>query len=146
MKKNIKKIVFFTIILLLNIVIIDFVHAETYNNYTSSVVSCGEDLVKNIPSLFPKTISIIYNLIQIVVPILLVVFGSIDLVKGIVAQKEDDIKNGQRMFVKRLIVAAIIFFVFVGVKMIISFVADNNSNRIIDCTDCFIRNKCTSKE
>ena len=142
MKNNAKKIFIFSIFLLFNIVFIDIINAETYNNYSDSVVSCGNNLIKNIPSLLPFVISIVYNLIQIVVPIVLVVFGTIDLLKGVAAQKEDEIKSGQKMFIKRLIVAAIIFFVFVAVKLFISFVADSNGNRIIDCAECFIKNSC----
>lgn len=145
MKKKDKKTFIFVIILLFNLVFVDIVQAETYNNYSNSIVSCGNNLINNIPSLIPLVISIVYNLIQIVVPIVLVIFGTIDLVKGLAAQKEDEIKNGQKMFVKRLITSAIIFFVFVGVKLLISFVADNG-NDIIECAECFIKNDCKSSE
>ena len=68
--------------------------------------------------------------------------GTLDLFKGITAQKEDEMKKGQQMFVKRLIAAALIFFVFVIVKVIISFVADGSSVAIMECAECFINNNC----
>ena len=121
--------------------------ADTYENYDpNAIVSCGEKLMDNIPSLFPKIISIAYKVIQVAVPVVLVIVGSLDLFKGISAQKEDDIKKGQQIFIKRLIAAAIIFFVFAIVKIVISFAADGTGSKIIDCAQCFIENKCEAPE
>lgn len=118
--------------------------AETYPNFQNSVVSCGN--ITNIPSKIPQIISIGVIIIQIAVPVLLVIFGMLDLFKGIMAQKEDEIKKGQQIFIKRLISGALVFFVFVIVKVVISFAADNASANIIDCMDCFISNKCKTKK
>ena len=41
-------------------------------------------------------------LLKIVIPILLIIFGMLDLGKAVVASKEDEIKKGQQMFVKRI--------------------------------------------
>lgn len=144
MNKFRKKMFFVNLILLLNVIFVDNIVAETYNNYSDSVVSCGSNLMSNIPSLIPRVISIIYTIIQVVVPIVLVIFGMLDLFKGITAGKEDDIKKGQTILIKRLITAAIVFFVFVFIKLLISFVADSNGNRIIECAECFIKNSCSS--
>ncbi|MDD2377915.1 MAG: hypothetical protein PHD10_00760 [Bacilli bacterium] len=65
-------------------------------------------------------------IIQIGVPILLVIWGMLDLGKAVVAQKEDEIKKGQQTFVKRLIAAAIVFFVIVIVKFVVSLVAGDD--------------------
>jgi len=99
-------------------------------------VRCG--LVTNIPSKIPELTSMAFDIIQIIVPILLVLMGSIDLFKGITAQKDEDIKKGQRLFIKRLVVAAIIFFVVVVVKFFVSIVADASSADAIECIDCFM--------
>lgn len=139
MKKKIKFIAFFAII---NCLFLDFVSAETYNNFTSSYTSCGNGYLKKIPTAIPATISIIYTAIQIAVPIVLVIFGMIDLFKGITASKEEEMKKGRQMFIKRLVLAALIFFIFVGVKLLVSFLADDNSSKILSCTECFIRNSC----
>lgn len=140
-----KKILIFAILILLLFVSARPALAETYDNYDKSgLVSCGEGetRIEKIPSLIPKVVSIAYTMIQIAVPIVLVVVGSLDLFKGISAQKEDEIKKGQQIFIKRLVSAAFVFFVFVIVKVVISFVADGSSNSIIDCAQCFIENEC----
>lgn len=136
-----KKMFFMIIITIILLVVISPVFAETYNNYDkNAIVACGEGMISNIPALIPKVISVAYIIIQIAVPVVLVIMGSLDLVKGLTAQKEDDIKKGQQMFVKRLIAAAFIFFVFAIVKLVISFVADEA--KIMNCAECFIRNDC----
>ena len=104
-------------------------------------VSCGN--VTGIPERIPALTSDIVTILQIAVPIILVIMGSIDLLKGVVAQKEDEIKKGQKILIKRLIVAALIFFIVVIVKFVVSIVADNtNTNNIVECIDCFISKDC----
>ena len=138
-----KKMLIMFMFLLAIFVRVDGVFAETYENIDKdAVVSCGNGMIDTIPSLIPKVASIAYTVIQIAVPIVLIIMGSLDLFKGIIAQKEDEIKKGQQMLIKRLIVAAIVFFVFVIVKAVISLVGDTNSNRILDCAECFINNDC----
>lgn len=86
----------------------------------------------------PDVVHTIVLIIQIAVPILLVIFGMIDLMKGIMAQKEDEIKKGQQTFIKRLIAAAIVFFVIAIVKLLISFVASDEDGDIMNCFNAFI--------
>ncbi len=138
MNKISKKIMFFSLI---NLIFIDIVRAETYNNYSDTSVSCGS--LGNIPSALPKVTSIIYNIIRIGVPILLVIFGMIDLVKGIMASKEDEMKKGQQIFIKRLVAGVLIFFVFTIVKFVISLASDDSPS-LISCTECLILNDCVT--
>ena len=91
----------------------------------------------------PDLISLIIKIIWVAVPILLVVFGSIDLVKGLTAQKEDEIKKGQQTFVKRLIAGVIVFFVIAIVKLVVSAVAHNND--IMTCACYFIEGSSSGK-
>jgi len=102
----------------------------------------GEGSFKDIPAKIPELTSYIIKLIQVLVPVILVIFGSIDLFKGITAGKEDEIKKGQQIFIKRLVVGVIIFLVVIIVKFFISIVADANKSNIADCIDCFISNDC----
>ncbi len=90
-----------------------------------------------------NTVHTIITVIKVAIPVLLVIFGMLDLFKGITAQKEDEIKKGQQIFVKRLISAAVVFFVFSIVQLIVSFVSDDEG--IMTCASCFINgaNKTT---
>ena len=76
--------------------------------------------------------------IQVVVPVLLVIFGSIDFVKAMTSQKEEEIKKGQQTFIKRLIAGVLVFFIIAIVKLVISFAAGNDNKSIINCANCFL--------
>lgn len=94
----------------------------------------------------PYLVHLIIQLIKIVVPILLIVFGMLDLGKAVMAQKEDEIKKGQQTFVKRLIAAILVFLVVFIVQLVIGLVApDNNGNddnsNMWNCVNCLINGK-----
>ena len=75
--------------------------------------------------------------IQIAVPIILVIMGTIDLAKGVIAQKDDEIAAGRKTFIKRLITGALVFFVFAIVKLVISMTGNQNGT-LMSCAKCFI--------
>lgn len=94
----------------------------------------------------PKIISSVIIVMQIMAPVLLVIFGSIDLVKGVASQKEDEIKKGQQVLIKRTIAAVLVFFVIAIVKFGISLFAKNSNGGLMSCVECFIKmpsgNRC----
>ena len=114
--------------------------SQTYKNLNKETVSCGSGMISGVPSSIPKIVNVAYTVLQIAVPIIIVILGMIDLVKAVMAQKEDEVKKAQMTFIKRLIAGALVFFVFVIVKLLVSVVADNSTsaNKIIDCADCFL--------
>ena len=113
----------------------------------ANIASC-ENSIKGalIDEKIPNLVSTAITIIKIVVPILLVIFGMLDLMKGIIAQKDDEIKKGQQIFIKRLISGVLVFFVVSIVQLIISFVADEeDKTNIATCSKCFINGDCTYK-
>lgn len=87
----------------------------------------------------------LYPIVQIGVPIILIIFGVIDLGKAVIASDEKEIKAAQSRLIKRCIYAAAIFFVVTFVTLIMDIVATgigNNSDTInVDKTkwsDCWI--------
>lgn len=132
--------------MVLTVSIIGLGRISAYSNYEGNeTVNCGNNFLTDIPSVLPKILNIVYVALQIAVPVILVIMGSIDLFKAITAGKDDEIKKSQQTFVKRLIVAMIVFFVFAIVRLVISFVGDGNSIKIINCADCLINNDCGKK-
>lgn len=107
--------------------------------YAANVKGCSGAL-KNvqIDTKFTTITHSIILIIQIAVPVILVIFGMMDLMKGLMAQKEDEIKKGQQTFIKRLVAAAIIFFVVAIVKLVFTFVADDKDGNMLNCANCFI--------
>ena len=92
-----------------------------------------------IPSNLAYIIYLIVRLIQVVVPILLIVWGMLDLGKAVMAQKEDEIKKGQQTFIKRLIAAAIVFFVVSIVTLLIGLVGGNDGEGIMGCVNSILQ-------
>lgn len=75
-------------------------------------------------------------LIQIGVPIILIILGTIDLGKAVIASKEDEIKNAQKMLVKRAIFAVAIFFVVTIVSLVFSLFASTGDDDLeVDSTN-----------
>lgn len=66
-------------------------------------------------------------IIQIGIPIILIVFGMLDLGKAVVASKEDEIKSAQKLLIKRVIYAIAIFFVVFLVNAVFSIVVSSGS-------------------
>ena len=59
-------------------------------------------------------IQIVYTIIQIAVPIALIIMGSIDFFKAVMAGKDDALSKAGGIFMKRVI-AAVIFFLLTSI-------------------------------
>ena len=105
----------------------------TYPNVTS----CG---AQPITAQIAYIIHTIITLIQYGVPLLLIMFDMLDLGKAVVASKEDEIKKGQQMFIKRLIAAVIVFFVVSVVELVVGLAA-NDDGGIKDCINAIVNYK-----
>lgn len=92
--------------------------------------------------MLPYIISSIVTIIKIIVPVLLIIFGMIDLVKAVTAGKEDEIKKAQNVFIRRLVMGILVFFVVLIVQMLVSFVSNKNAN-VTKCFNCFINGDAT---
>ena len=100
----------------------------------------------NMPAQLGGMIHTIYLAIKIVIPILLIIFGSIDLGKAITAQKEDEIKKAQSGFIKKLIIGVLVFLVLTIVQFVFQFATsgedDQASNKTVwDCVSELLNGK-----
>ncbi len=66
---------------------------------------------------------------KIVIPIIIIIFGMIDLGKAVVASKDDEIKKSVKSLVMRAVAGIIIFFIPLIVGVIFSLVGEFNQNR-----------------
>ncbi len=84
-----------------------------------------------------ELLRLIVTFIQIGVPIILIVLGMVDLGKAVMQQKEDDIKEAQQLFVKRLIAAGLVFFIIVIIGVFLGLLeivlGEENVGQIIVC-------------
>ena len=99
------------------------------------------DGFSGIPEGVGNIVHLIVVAIQVVVPILLIIWGMIDFAKAIIGQDEDKIKAGQKLFMKRLIAAVIVFLVVTIVQLLINVAAgiaegDGSGSDVNDIWNC----------
>lgn len=70
----------------------------------------------------------IYPIVQILIPIVLIIYGIIDLGKAVIASDEKEIKAAQSRLIKRCIYAALIFFVVTLVTVIMDIIGNGGSD------------------
>jgi len=92
----------------------------------------------------PKIISLAINLLKIATPIILIFISLITLIKAMSGQKEDEIKKATSALVRKIIAAALVFFVIAIVQFVISVVAEDDEeyNSFENCLNCFVNNSC----
>lgn len=98
-----------------------------------------------IDAVIPSTISTVVNIIKIGIPILLVIFGMVDLGKAVMSNDEKEMKGAQTKLIKRVLYAVLIFFIFAIVQWIVSIV-DDNAQGENSCLNCFINDECSSEQ
>lgn len=90
-----------------------------------------------------KLIKSVLGIIQFVIPVLLIVLGTIDLGKAVISSDDKEVKAAQSRLIKRCIYAVAIFFVVLLVKLVMGLVSDsavetgsnNDSKSWIQCWD-----------
>ncbi|MDD2496469.1 MAG: hypothetical protein PHE29_14930 [Tissierellia bacterium] len=85
-------------------------------------VDCSDPNLAKILGLIKK----IVELIQILVPIGLILMGSIDFGKAVISSNEDTIKKEQKKFISRCIAAVLVFLVVVIVNFVMGFVGEES--------------------
>ncbi len=131
-----KKILIISFLLLVFINIDVVSAASTYPK-----IVCGDT---DVPYIAAQVTSTIITILKIATPVIIIIFGMIDLVKAVIAQKEDDISKGGKTFLKRTIIGVCVFLVFVFVQLIIGLVAPQDDNvNMWNCVDCFVNNNCS---
>lgn len=78
-------------------------------------------------------------ILKILIPIVIIVLGSIDLGKAVVLSDDKAIKSASSKLLKRVVLGIIIFFVPLIIKFIfsmISFVSEDMRNDYMNCIDC----------
>lgn len=110
---------------------------ELINNYTELVRTFGTELVYDCETLLGEDlkneIKSYLNIIKIAVPIILIGFGIIDFSKAIFSSEESKMKEAQKKFIKRVVIAILFFFVPTLVELLLSiankvwsFISPNN--------------------
>ena len=105
------------------------------------IMRCSID----IDPIVPAFTSMLVDAVKIIVPLLLIVYGMIDLAKAVMSNDEKTMKEAQGKLVKRFIYALIIFFIVALVQLVFGMLAkassgEINKNDIVSCINCFMSN------
>ena len=68
----------------------------------------------------------VFPLVQLFIPIILIILGTIDLGKAVIASDDKEVKAAQGRLIKRFIYAALIFFVTTLVSVLIMFMGPSS--------------------
>ena len=81
------------------------------------------------------------NIIKIVVPLLIIIFGVIDFAKAVIASDDDAIKKSAKGFAIRLIAGVVIFFIPTIINFVVNLVPNNNDD-FPGCSGCLFDGDC----
>ncbi len=110
--------------------------------YILENISCGGIIIDR---MLPSFITLLVTLIKIGVPIILIIFGMLDLGRAVMAQKEDEIKKGQQTFIKRAIAAILVFLVVAIVQLVFGLLTSaGNKDNPMQCVSCFLSESTTT--
>lgn len=109
-----------------------------------------DGLGAGIDSALPALISSLINIIKIGIPILLIVFGMLDMGKAVISNDEKEMKSAQGTLGKRCIYAVIVFFIVAIVQFVVGLIGgtgtntgnESSSKNAKTCIDCFINGTC----
>ena len=90
------------------------------------------------PDLAPifSLVKYVISIFAVVIPIVLIVLGIIDFSKSVMAKDEGETKKNQGIFIKRVIYAVAIFFVYTIVTLVMNLVSkyiDEDANSFLQC-------------
>ncbi len=78
----------------------------------------------------------ILGVFKIVIPLLIIIFGCIDLGKAVVASKDDEIKKAMKQLAMRAVAGIAIWFVPTLVGLVFSLVDATSDTDYTQCAEC----------
>jgi len=91
-------------------------------------VSCSDPDLMEILNIVRNVIKVI----QLAIPIMLIIWGSLDLGRAVMASKEDEIKKAQTTLVKRAIAAALVFLLGLIVNFVLRLVGGKDYENCLE--------------
>ncbi len=92
-----------------------------------------------------KLVKAFLNLIKFGIPIVLIVLGTIDLGKAVMASKDDEMKKAQTTLLKRVIYAVVIFLLVTIVQLVMGLVSSNANQEAISWQSCWNNTNSTDE-
>lgn len=95
-------------------------------------------------------IKTVYNIVKILVPVGIVLFGMLELIKAVMSKDDAAIKKTQTSLINKVIAGVIIFFIFIVVDLSLALLEKNNVD-VGDWLSCWqnpgtVDSSCTNKK
>ena len=114
--------------------IVDEINGSNDNDFTPESFCNSE-----VQGVF-TTLGWIFFFLKILIPIILIVFGCIDLGKAVISSKDDEIKKSTKKLVVRAIAGIVIFFVPTLLNFVVELASEDNlyNGSFATCTYCML--------
>lgn len=83
-----------------------------------------------------RALGYVLTVLKILVPIILIISGSIDLGKAVVGSNDDEMKRSLNLLTKRLIAGIVIFFIKDVVFIVMNAIPSYSDSEFSVCADC----------
>ena len=108
-------------------------------------VACGTGVnaVTGIPTFVPRLISFAIALMRVLIPVILIITGTIEMFKSIISGNQDNIAKGKKKIIGKFVGALLAFFVISFVTNIVKLIARGDEKSVAKaCFNCFLNNRC----
>lgn len=95
---------------------------------------CGDVLSAQTTNFIGSLVKVIKTL----VPIILIIMGSLEFAKATVAQNDDGLKKAKTNFIQKLIAGVAVFFVITFVSWLLGFLGESFGNKALECVSQFL--------
>ena len=110
-------------------------------------VACGYGVnaVTGIPTFAPRLISFAIALMRILIPVVLIITGTIEMFKSIISGNQDNIAKGKKKLIGKYVGALLAFFIISFTTNIVKLIARGDEKSVAKaCFNCFLNNKCNN--
>lgn len=99
-------------------------------------ITCGE--VNTIPASIPTFSRNVINLVQVLVPAIIVIMGIVTFLKALVSGEDKALSQARTHFIRMILVGIAILLIVTIIKLVFSFAAKSDDvNSIMKCISCF---------
>lgn len=108
-------------------------------------VACGTGVnaVTGIPTFVPRLVAFAIALMRVLIPVVLIITGTIEMFKSIISGNQDNIAKGKKKIIGKFVGALLAFFIISFVTNIVKLIARGDEKSVAKaCFNCFLNNKC----
>lgn len=140
MKKKINIALIFLICLMVTNTVLAY---KCPNNLDYVGCGSGTNAVTGIPAIIPRLVSFAVALMKVIIPVAIIISGTIEMFKSIISGNPDNIPKGKKRIINKFVGALLAFFIISFTTNIVKLIARRNEKlTIASCLSCYLNNNC----